>query len=58
MALITKAFGFCDDNDHRVAAVSMQGKELDNAWAALLGSTLRSNRTVRSINLNRFVTIP
>lgn len=53
MALITKAYQLIDDVDHRAVAVNMQGKALDDAWAAVLGSTLETNGTVRSVNLNR-----
>ena len=53
MARITDAFGFVEDNDHRAAAVSVQGEALDDAWAALLGSTLETTKHVRSVLLNR-----
>lgn len=53
MAFITKAFELVDDNDHRALAITMQAQGLDDAWTALLGSTLEVNRTVRSVNLNR-----
>lgn len=53
MARITDAYGFVEDDDHRAAAVNVQGEALDDAWAALLGSTLETNRNVRSVLLNR-----
>ena len=53
MALITKAFGDVDDDDHRVAAVNLQARGLNDTWASLLSSTLWANRTVRAINLNK-----
>lgn len=53
MARITESFGFVDDNDHRVAAVNVQGECLDDAWVTLLGSTLEVNDNVHSVLLNR-----
>lgn len=53
MARITDAFGFVEDNDHRATAVNVQGEALDDAWVALLGSTLESNKHIRSVLLNR-----
>lgn len=53
MARITEAFGFVDDNDHRVATVNVQGEYLDDAWVTLLSSTLEVNQNVRSVLLNR-----
>lgn len=53
MTRITDAFSFVEDNDHRAAAVNVQGEGLDDAWVALLGSTLETNTTVRSVLLNR-----
>ena len=53
MARITEAFSFVEDDDHRGAAVNVQGESLDDAWVTLLGSTLENTRHVRSVLLNR-----
>lgn len=53
MEYIAKAFEFVEDGDHRVAAVNLQGQGLDDAWTALLGSTLEASHTVRTVMLNR-----
>ncbi|CAM9256967.1 unnamed protein product, partial [Hapterophycus canaliculatus] len=53
MGRITNAFGSIEDNDHRAATISVQGEALDDAWVALLGSTLETNRNVTSVLLNR-----
>eukprot|EP00903_Cladosiphon_okamuranus_P019455 g17889.t1 len=53
MARLTDAFGFVEDNDHRAAGVNVQGEGLDDAWVAVLGSTLETNHNVRSVLLNR-----
>lgn len=53
LSLVAKPFEHVEADDHRVAALNFQGQGLDDAWAALLGSTLATNSTVRSVNLNR-----
>lgn len=52
MSRLTHALGLVADDDHRVAAANLQGQRLDDAWAALLGSTLETNGTVTAVNLN------
>lgn len=53
MSLIIRALELVDEDDHRVAAINMQSEGLDDAWAAVLGSALAANYTVRSVNLNK-----
>lgn len=53
LSLVAKPFEHVEADDHRVAALNFQGQGLDDAWTALLGSTLATNSTVRSVNLNR-----
>lgn len=51
--MLADATALVEDDDHRVLAVDFQGQVLDDAWAALLGSTLEANRTVTRVNLNK-----
>ncbi|CBN78576.1 Hypothetical leucine rich repeat protein [Ectocarpus siliculosus] len=53
MARITDAFGLVEDDDHRAAVVRVQGEALDDAWIALLGSTLENNHKIHTLLLNR-----
>ncbi|CAM9236384.1 unnamed protein product, partial [Choristocarpus tenellus] len=49
---LSEAVALIADNDHRAAAASFQGEGLDDAWVFVLASSLETNDTMRSLNLN------